>query len=381
MISPFHKSIDKLDEADLRRDLQDFVESWVVEYKGPLKWGQNSDIAKSIASFANTYGGWLFLGIEADQDNRPKLEALDGVPWKEGMSETIYQIAGAHLSPAPYLLCHPIKVGDDRAVVAVHVMESASPPHIHVRTGTIPVRKGNTTESVRLEDRAELNALYAKADLNRQHVQKLLDRHERGIRLANYVQKQSHELYGPIKEKAYWVCLVYATTRLGGLLPYAVSRDFPSCDWPGRRDSLLAGTLDSSQTPRQFSAEGAYVLAYKGRGFYVNTFGHFAVSGLTADINGIRDSLEDRLEKFLNAGAALYREAGYWGEVTLEYAFGPSGAELGRVVRSASVLPLDDVDRAGKADEVARINVDRAGMADEVERILGLWDRKKPGDE
>jgi len=38
--------------------LKEKYEGWYVEYKRQLP--KNSAIAKSVTSFSNTYGGWLF---------------------------------------------------------------------------------------------------------------------------------------------------------------------------------------------------------------------------------------------------------------------------------------------------------------------------------
>jgi predicted HTH transcriptional regulator len=61
--NPFDKLFKDVVAADLQK-LLTVTEGLFVEYKGfeptPLK------VAKSVASFANSHGGVLFLGVQAD---------------------------------------------------------------------------------------------------------------------------------------------------------------------------------------------------------------------------------------------------------------------------------------------------------------------------
>ena len=67
--SPFKKSIsDPLTSEDLQLLISSSVaEGYFVEYKGVLL--APNKIAKSIASFANTYGGWYIVGVTTDGHN------------------------------------------------------------------------------------------------------------------------------------------------------------------------------------------------------------------------------------------------------------------------------------------------------------------------
>ena len=66
-LNPFDKRIgEKLESNDLQVLISNNVaEGYFIEYKS--KFPSNKKIAKSIASFANTLGGWLFVGIKADK--------------------------------------------------------------------------------------------------------------------------------------------------------------------------------------------------------------------------------------------------------------------------------------------------------------------------
>ena len=64
---PFAERLDDVSPEELIR-LKGVHEGWYVEYKENQI--SNRDLAKSLSSFANQYGGWLFLGVSEDaQEN------------------------------------------------------------------------------------------------------------------------------------------------------------------------------------------------------------------------------------------------------------------------------------------------------------------------
>lgn len=68
---PFDKRIEDLSPEDLGV-LEKVNEGWYVEYKSELV--PATALAKAVSAFANTYGGWLFLGVK----ERSKTEAVAG---------------------------------------------------------------------------------------------------------------------------------------------------------------------------------------------------------------------------------------------------------------------------------------------------------------
>lgn len=85
--------------ADLVQ-LVDMDEGYVLEFKQSLTAGVKRKIPKIIASFANSRGGWLVIGI-ADDDHAvcpvPRLSADYG--------QLIGELCRRHVSPAPPLRC------------------------------------------------------------------------------------------------------------------------------------------------------------------------------------------------------------------------------------------------------------------------------------
>ena len=112
MYSPFRneqgqpKSLDEVAYADLAQ-LKDLEEGFALEFK--RTWNENvrAKIPKIIASFANSHGGWLVIGI-AD-DNKTVCPSycsrnVAGRPYSASCAATMYPLlrASTHaLSPIP----------------------------------------------------------------------------------------------------------------------------------------------------------------------------------------------------------------------------------------------------------------------------------------
>lgn len=110
--------------ADLAQ-LADMDEGYVLEFKQSLTVGVKRKIPKIIASFANSRGGWLVIGI-ADDDHAvcpvPRLSADYG--------QLIGELCRRHVSPAPPFDVRFIADPDapDQGVVVVRVDEGRFPP-------------------------------------------------------------------------------------------------------------------------------------------------------------------------------------------------------------------------------------------------------------
>ena len=114
--------------------LRETHEGWYVEYKSDLLPAR--DLAKSISSFANQHGGWLFLGV---RDNRETLlaESLPGIPDErvpEGV-EALRNAAKDLLNPSVYyehrVFAGPIdSIGLEagRSILAVRIPQSVNNP-------------------------------------------------------------------------------------------------------------------------------------------------------------------------------------------------------------------------------------------------------------
>lgn len=181
MYSPFEKKhLDDLKGADLLR-LVDVPEGWFVEYKEqPCK---SRDYAKAVSAFANDRGGWLFIGIVQDPTKRTPQQAtgvpaLDAARLLDAARDAITQ----NLSPTPRfdlgVINGPVpelSLADDRAVLVIRVDESENTPHIH-SSGRIYRRQADSSGSLEITDRAELDDLYKRSSRLRKRLDRQLDR-------------------------------------------------------------------------------------------------------------------------------------------------------------------------------------------------------------
>jgi hypothetical protein len=163
MFDPFRKPLSDVKAVDLAL-LRDVAEGWYVEYK---RTSLNAErIARTLCSFANQYGGWLFLGIEEKGDHSgpaafPGIDAAHRVTTEQW----IRQGAQAHCFPAPYFETHfvngpciDLHVPTDRFIAIVRVPPSDDVPHVH-SSSRIYRRIGSSSEPHHEADRALVDQL------------------------------------------------------------------------------------------------------------------------------------------------------------------------------------------------------------------------------
>src|SRR5580700_5309520 len=99
--SPFQKEIKDLGVEDLSV-LRDIAEGWYVEYKREIP--NAASIAKSVSAFANTYGGWLFYGVEQQSTGHPVAASFPGIARIEvdGALQRIRQAVADHMNPTTH---------------------------------------------------------------------------------------------------------------------------------------------------------------------------------------------------------------------------------------------------------------------------------------
>lgn len=167
--SPFNRRIDDLTLTDIA-SLRTVHEGWYIEYKRDL--GNASTIAKSIAAFANTYGGWLFYGIDEKSKAEPVAGAFPGIDIKQldAALQTIRHAAASHLMPPPHFETKVIPgpapelaLPDGRAIVVVHVPWGPAAPYVH-KDGRIFRRVNDGSDPRPESDRFVLDQLWRRAD-------------------------------------------------------------------------------------------------------------------------------------------------------------------------------------------------------------------------
>lgn len=174
--SPFDKPIQKLQASDLTV-LRDVHEGWYVEYKSDLI--ESKKLAKAISAFANTYGGWLFFGVqECSGDDGHKAGSFPGIS-KNNLNialQRLRQSTSEYLNPVPYFehkilkgRCNDIELREDKVIIVVEIPESHAAPHIH-KDGRIYRRVADSSEPKHETDRFILDQLWNRGETVRKKI-------------------------------------------------------------------------------------------------------------------------------------------------------------------------------------------------------------------
>lgn len=167
MFSPFcdasgnPKGITEIAWGDLAQ-LKSLDEGFVLEFKRDYTPSVQRKIPKIVASFANSRGGWLIIGI-SDEDHTvyPVRRA------QADFGQIIGELCRRHVSPAPAFDVRflPDPADDAQGVVIIRVDEGDFPPYI--ADGVVEIREGSTSGPA---TGAALVELYGKATGRRHEI-------------------------------------------------------------------------------------------------------------------------------------------------------------------------------------------------------------------
>ena len=141
----FTKPIDEITFEDVQSFCTEWAESVRVEYKSDIEEVKGT-IPKIVSSFANTYGGILLIGVEADQKNNT-VSSLPGIPQRNGIKEQFQQSALTGIYPGviPEIAVVPVP-NTGNVVVVVRVDESIQAPHAIKDVTQVYIRVGSITQ-------------------------------------------------------------------------------------------------------------------------------------------------------------------------------------------------------------------------------------------
>jgi hypothetical protein len=145
----FIKPIDQITFEDIENFCKEGLEeSSRLEYKKDFSSKDaNFQIAKEIASFANTYGGLLLIGIN-ELDRKPKLP-LEGIKYEEGLNERINSIALSNIYPPVFPEVKVCQFQDqEKAVIVIRVSQSDETPHLLNKRTKIYVKVDSQSEPI-----------------------------------------------------------------------------------------------------------------------------------------------------------------------------------------------------------------------------------------
>ena len=179
--SPFDKTIQDLQSTDLAI-LRNVHEGWYVEYK--RKEVSAKALAKSFSAFANTYGGWLFIGVQEKSEDNTVAGEFPGILEEDvdGVLQRLRHAAADHLNPTPFFEtkvlrgpCSKVELDEGRAIIAVEIPQSHNTPHIH-RDGRIYRRVADGSEPKPETDRFILDQLWRRAEPLRERIREWIER-------------------------------------------------------------------------------------------------------------------------------------------------------------------------------------------------------------
>ena len=179
--SPFDKDIDDLRPEDLEV-LKRVNEGWYVEYKRELV--SASALAKAISAFANSYGGWLFLGVQEKTKGCSVAGRFPGIP-DDSIDISLQKLRQSStdiLNPTPFFRtkvlrgpCPTINLSENASVLAVEIPQSHTAPHVH-KDGRIYRRVADGSEPKHETDRFVLDQLWRRADPVRNFTREWIER-------------------------------------------------------------------------------------------------------------------------------------------------------------------------------------------------------------
>ena len=149
--------LDELQFADiLEIETRGIEEGYKIEFKS--QWDTNfkkKHLCKTISSFANAEGGWLFVGLE---DNTGKYIGIDKqrADFSQMISQKLIEV-----TPRPNFECRFIHETDNKkkGVLIIQIYEGINPPY--VCNGTVYTRSGSSKIPIK-SDRSSIDELINK---------------------------------------------------------------------------------------------------------------------------------------------------------------------------------------------------------------------------
>lgn len=297
-------SLGDLDDDALRR-LVAHGEDLFVERKRELP---KTGIGRVVASFANSLGGWLLLGVE---DNGTLVGYA--LPGRTDVQSHVGQLLAAEVEPLPPFVAAERKL-DGVSLLVVRVFESADTPHL-LRTGSIPIRTPKGTANV--IDQALLIDLARRGG-------EAMERARRRISLESVVlalaSPERPELVAVSDAEPYAIARASLLTRMPHLAAWATSQE--------ASEAAVGAAGVIAQALSLAVGGGDWTITPRGRGVTAGWAGGFEVpiwARVTVDAEGV-------------VGARLSRGRGT-GETTLRsfesMYIGPLVRGVGELLRRA----------------------------------------------
>lgn len=156
-------------------------EGTFLDYKAQFP----ANLEKTISALANTFGGVILIGVEADNANKP-ITPIKGIEFQIGLSEKVISIILSHITP-PFIPEIKVCQNSDKkkAIVFIRVAQSDITPH---------AISGNTEVYIRTND---INHPEKIASLD--EVEWLNNKRNKSLELKNLLINQSKSRFDEMK--------------------------------------------------------------------------------------------------------------------------------------------------------------------------------------
>lgn len=156
--NPFDKPLgDALSVDDLQKLVgRQVAEGYYVEYKRELP--ANLKIGRSVASLANTYGGWYIVGVKTDGHNvATDVCGFDLAACPDPIAK-VREVIKTHISPTPVFFAQVVTLAGGQAVLVIYVPEDQDTPFIS-SDGRIYRRIHDSSDPIAENDRHAVDRL------------------------------------------------------------------------------------------------------------------------------------------------------------------------------------------------------------------------------
>lgn len=238
-MSVFDRTVDKLETSDMELLLADSaVENVRLEFKREIP--SKNEVLKKLSSFANTYGGYLIVGLEADSSDG-RLVALPGVEPSSNLKQQLVQWCYDGVwPPLEIFVSDPLPSAQDssRCFYVVYVPESLEAPHF------LNGRRGAYVRTDEFSQRFE--ARLATYD----EIEHLRNRRKLLVNRRNSLLARAHERFATLVDREY-ESTPATTGEIGATLYLSLCPLFPAhrlIDHPGLLDVVSATKINWRQS-------------------------------------------------------------------------------------------------------------------------------------
>lgn len=317
-------------------------EGETIEYKEAFP-SDNWKLAKSISAMANTYGGIILIGVEADKIKNTPNPSINGIKPEKGLEERVTSICLRNIYP-PYF--PPIvkvcdfknEKGEDRAVVFIRVHESDQTPHainnntdvyLRIRSQNEPLKKG-TLRKATLDEIDWLKNRRQKAVENREALMQRADQ-----RFLNMPFDPVDHIHIATTKKD-----LHSSYRKVSIIPLFPNKPlFEYSELSELRDTFhnLQDQVFCLNEPISSSGSLSFPYVVKSNSLIPDWFNYseFNIYGLVYNKQGLWENADPETKELFDVsyflthiyrtvsiGLAIYEKAGYYGSVLIDVQVG-----------------------------------------------------------